>query len=100
MLSRPSTMALEKGALRHRRHSPLPKTSSGHSSQVLPVPQQSSGGGGYMGQIAGAHARLAQAAAEEEQARVKPDTSRREPGELKKRWKVVDPETGQRSGRV
>ena len=93
-------MALEKGTLRHRRHLPLPKTSR-HSSQVSPVPQHS-----LLvvvdtwGQIAGAHARLAQAAAEEEQAQVKPDTSRREPGELKKRWKVVDPETGQRSGRV
>ena len=36
-----------------------------------------------------ARARLAQAAAEEEQARVKLDMSRHELGELEKRWKAV-----------
>ncbi|KAF8468622.1 condensin complex subunit SMC2 [Russula ochroleuca] len=56
---------------------------------------QSAGGGGYMGQIADARARLAQAAAEEEQARVKLDMSRRELGELEKRWKAVEREAGQ-----
>src|SRR5258708_22806699 len=56
---------------------------------------QSAGGGGYMGQIADARARLAQAAAEEEQVRVKLDMSRRELGELEKRWKAVEREAGQ-----
>lgn len=56
---------------------------------------QSTGGGGYMGQIADARARLAQAAAEEEQIRVKLDMSRRELGELEKRWKAVEREAGQ-----
>ena len=48
-----------------------------------------------MGQIADARARLAQAAAEEEQVRVKLDMSRRELGELEKRWKAVEREAGQ-----
>jgi structural maintenance of chromosome 2 len=56
---------------------------------------QSAGGGGYMGQIADARAQLAHAAAEEEQARVKLDMSRRELGELEKRWKAVEREAGQ-----
>ncbi|KAH9957622.1 hypothetical protein BC827DRAFT_1385516 [Russula dissimulans] len=56
---------------------------------------QSAGGGGYMGQIADTHARLAQAAVEEEQARVKLDMSKRELGELEKRWKAVEREAGQ-----
>ena len=56
---------------------------------------QSAGGGGYMGQIADARARLAHAAAEEEQARVKLDMSRRELGELEKHWKAVEREAGQ-----
>lgn len=56
---------------------------------------QSASGGGYMGQIADARARLAQAAAEEEQTRVKLDMSRRELGELEKRWKAVEREAGQ-----
>ncbi|KAF8489517.1 condensin complex subunit SMC2 [Russula emetica] len=56
---------------------------------------QSASGGGYMGQIADARARLAQAAAEEEQIRVKLDMSRRELGELEKRWKAVEREAGQ-----
>ena len=57
--------------------------------------QSTGGGGGYMGQIADARARLAQAAAEEEQSRVKLDMSRRELGELEKRWKAVEREAGQ-----
>ncbi len=48
-----------------------------------------------MGQIADARARLAQAAAEEEQIRVKLEMSRRELGELEKRWKAVEREAGQ-----
>ena len=48
-----------------------------------------------MGQIADARARLAQAAAEEEQTRMKLDMSRRELGELEKRWKAVEREAGQ-----
>ena len=56
---------------------------------------QSASGGGYMGQIADARARLAQAAAEEEQIRVKLDMSRRELGELEKRWKAVEREASQ-----
>ena len=56
---------------------------------------QSAGGGGYMGQIADACARLAQAAAEEEQTRVRLDMSRRKLGELEKRWKAVEREAGQ-----
>ena len=46
---------------------------------------QSSDGGGYMGPIADARPRLAEAAAEEELARVKFDMSRREIGELEER---------------
>ena len=57
--------------------------------------QSSGGGGGYMGQIADARARLAQAAAEEEQLRVRLDMSRRELAELEKRWKAVEREAGQ-----
>jgi len=56
---------------------------------------QSSDCGGYMGQIADARARLAEAAAEEEQARVKFDMSRRELGELEKWWKAVEREASQ-----
>ena len=56
---------------------------------------QSAGGGGYMGQLADARARLAQAAAEEEQVRVRLEMSRRELGELEKRWKAVEREAGQ-----
>jgi structural maintenance of chromosome 2 len=56
---------------------------------------QSAGGGGYMGQIADARARLAQAAAEEEQVRVKLDMSRRELRELETRWKAVEREASQ-----
>jgi len=48
-----------------------------------------------MGQIADARARLAQAAAEEEQSRVKLDMSKRELVELEKRWKAVEREAGQ-----
>ena len=48
-----------------------------------------------MGQIADTRSRLAQAAAEEEQIRVKLDMSRRELGELEKLWKAVEREAGQ-----
>ena len=48
-----------------------------------------------MGQIADARSRLAQAAAEEEQIRVKLDMSRRELGKLEKLWKAVEREAGQ-----
>ena len=48
-----------------------------------------------MGQIADARARLAQTSVEEEQVRVKLDMSRRELGELEKRWKAVEREAGQ-----
>ena len=48
-----------------------------------------------MGQIVDARARLAQAAAEEEHARVKPDTSRRRLGDLEKRFKAVERAAGQ-----
>jgi len=48
-----------------------------------------------MGQIADVRARLAQAAAEEEQARVEFDMSKRELGELEKCWKAVEREAGQ-----
>ena len=68
--------------------------------QILPTDlagssTQSSGGGGYMGQIADARARLAQAAAEEEQARVKLNMNSRELGELEEWWKAVEREAGQ-----
>jgi structural maintenance of chromosome 2 len=56
---------------------------------------QSAGGGRYMGQIADARTQLAQAAAGEEQARVKLDMSRRELGELENRWKAVEREASQ-----
>ncbi|KAI0247376.1 condensin complex subunit SMC2 [Lactifluus subvellereus] len=57
--------------------------------------QSAGGGGGYMGQIADARARLAQAAAEEEQTRVRLDMSGRELRELERRWKAVEREAGQ-----
>jgi len=57
--------------------------------------QSSGGGGGYMGQIADARTRLAQAAAEEEQLRVRLDMSRHELADLEKRWKAVEREAGQ-----
>ena len=48
-----------------------------------------------MGQIADARTRLAQAAAEEEQLRVRLDMSRHELADLEKRWKAVEREAGQ-----
>jgi structural maintenance of chromosome 2 len=48
-----------------------------------------------MDQIAAVRGRLAQAPAEEEQARVKLDMSRYELGELERRWKAVEREAGQ-----
>jgi structural maintenance of chromosome 2 len=55
----------------------------------------SSGGGGYMGQIADARARLAQATAEEEWVHVKLDMSKCELGGLEMRCKAVEREAGQ-----
>ena len=52
-------------------------------------------GGGYMGQLADAKARLAQASAEEEQSRVKLGMSERELKTLEERWKKVEKEAGE-----
>lgn len=49
-------------------------------------------GGGYMGQIADARARMTQAAAEENQAKVQLDMSEKELKELQARWKTVERE--------
>lgn len=51
-------------------------------------------GGGYMGQLADAKARLAQASAEEEQSRVKLGMSQKDLKTLEKRWKEVEKEAG------
>ncbi|TFK71416.1 condensin complex subunit SMC2 [Pluteus cervinus] len=51
-------------------------------------------GGGYMGQLAEARQRAAQAAAEEEQARVKLNMTRTELAEVEKKWKSVEKEAG------
>ena len=91
MLSRPSTVPLKKTT-------PQTQTALSTTEDLLQTlltglacsSAQSSRSGGYMGQIADSRARLAQAAAEEEQARVNLDMSRRELGELKKRWKKWD----------
>ena len=48
-----------------------------------------------MGHISDARAQLAQAATEEEQARVKLNMSRRELGELEEWWDAVEREAGQ-----
>jgi len=53
-----------------------------------------SGGGGYMGQLADAKAKLAQATAEEEQSRVKLGMSEKELKALEGRWKEVEREAG------
>lgn len=53
-----------------------------------------SGGGGYMGQLAEAKAKLAQATAEEEQGRVKLGMSEKELKTLEARWKEVEREAG------
>lgn len=52
-------------------------------------------GGGYMGQLADAKARLSQAATEEEQNRVKLGMRQKELKELEARWKTVEKEAGQ-----
>ncbi|KAF8657109.1 hypothetical protein AX16_002296 [Volvariella volvacea WC 439] len=52
------------------------------------------GGGGYMGQIADAKQRIAQASTEEEQARVKIAMHEKELAGLTKRWKEVEREAG------
>ncbi|EIW52907.1 condensin complex subunit SMC2 [Trametes versicolor FP-101664 SS1] len=53
------------------------------------------GGGGYMGQLADARTRSAQAAAEEEQSRVKLAMSEKELKALESRWKAVEREAGE-----
>ncbi|KAF7981509.1 hypothetical protein HWV62_33069 [Athelia sp. TMB] len=53
-----------------------------------------SGGGGYMGQLADAQARLAHAAAEEEQGRVKLSMGEKELAALEVRWSAVAKEAG------
>ncbi|KAI0075030.1 hypothetical protein K474DRAFT_1461296 [Panus rudis PR-1116 ss-1] len=52
-------------------------------------------GGGYMGQLADAKSRLAQAATEEEQSRVKLGMSEKELKTLQARWKEVEREAGE-----
>ncbi|TDL23473.1 condensin complex subunit SMC2 [Rickenella mellea] len=52
-------------------------------------------GGGYMGQLADAKARLAQAVAEEEQSRVKLGMAEKELKALEVRWKDVEREAGE-----
>lgn len=52
------------------------------------------GGGGYMGQLADAKARVAQASAEEEQSRVKLGMSEKDLKSLLGRWKEVEREVG------
>ncbi|EPQ53318.1 condensin complex subunit SMC2 [Gloeophyllum trabeum ATCC 11539] len=52
------------------------------------------GGGGYMGQLADAKARLAQATAEEEQCKTKLGLSEKELKALQARWKEVEREAG------
>ncbi|KAI0367877.1 condensin complex subunit SMC2 [Pilatotrama ljubarskyi] len=54
----------------------------------------SAGGGGYMGQLSDARTRAAQAAAEEEQSRVKLGMKEKELKELEARWKAVEREAG------
>ena len=53
-----------------------------------------SSGGGYMGQLAEAKAKLAQASAEEEQSRVKLGMAEKDLKGLEKRWKEVEREAG------
>ena len=52
-------------------------------------------GGGYMGQLADAKARLAQASTEEEQSRVKLAMNEKELKTLEARWKEVEREAGE-----
>ncbi|KAH7910428.1 condensin complex subunit SMC2, partial [Hygrophoropsis aurantiaca] len=56
---------------------------------------QNNSGGGYMGQLAEAKARLAHGAAEEEQSRVKLNMSQKELKGLEARWKEVEREAGE-----
>ena len=53
-----------------------------------------SGGGGYMGQLADAQGRLAQATTEEEQTRMRLGMSVKELKTLEARWKEVEREAG------
>lgn len=52
------------------------------------------GGGGYLGQLADAKARLAQGTAEEEQTRRKLSLKEKELAELEIKWKKVEKEAG------
>lgn len=52
----------------------------------------SSSGGGYVGQLANAKAKLAQASAEEEQSRVTLGMAEKELKALEKRWNEVEKE--------
>ncbi|KAF8346307.1 condensin complex subunit SMC2 [Amanita rubescens] len=61
---------------------------------------ETSAGGGYMGQIADARARAAQAAAEEEQSRVRLGMAQRELKALETRWKEVEREAGDGRKRI
>ena len=54
----------------------------------------SSGGGGYLGQLADAKARIAQGTAEEEQTRRKLSLREKELAELEVKWKKVEKEGG------
>lgn len=54
-----------------------------------------SGGGGYMGQLADARVRVANAAAEEKQNKTKLAMSERELASLETRWKAVEREAGE-----
>ncbi|KIL68343.1 hypothetical protein M378DRAFT_158891 [Amanita muscaria Koide BX008] len=60
----------------------------------------SAGGGGYMGQIADARARAAQAAAEEEQSKVRLGMAEKELKALEARWKDVEREAGDGKKRI
>ena len=55
---------------------------------------ETSAGGGYMGQIADARARTAQAQAEEEQCKVRLGMAQRELKALETKWKEVEREAG------
>jgi structural maintenance of chromosome 2 len=58
------------------------------------------GGGGYLGQLADARARLAQAQAEEEQGNVKLAMVKKELKALEAKWKEVEREAGEGRGNL
>ncbi|THH15903.1 hypothetical protein EW146_g4642 [Bondarzewia mesenterica] len=66
----------------------------------LTTGKSSNTGGGYMGQLADAKARLAHATAEEEQSRVKLEMSKKELNALEARWREVEKEAGDGARRV